>query len=95
MLMCIVAKCPPLLVQLWPTHQDLHARAAHAADAPEVSAEAEGDYRMKRWPLIRHLRWWYLTWQCNRRWRTCAREDWRRPNTTDDALLDAVWKGEA
>lgn len=51
---------------------------------------------MKRWPVIRHIRWLYLSW-CVQRWT----QRWAElvgcfpiPNENDLRYLDAVWKGE-
>jgi hypothetical protein len=51
---------------------------------------------MKRWPVIRHIRWLWLAWRV-RRW---ARE-WGNigiglgyPTEHDLRVLDAIWRGE-
>ncbi len=52
---------------------------------------------MKRWPIIRHVRWAYLDWRVH----SWARE-WGRlgigtgiPNSADLDHLQAIWDGKA
>jgi len=43
---------------------------------------------------IRHVRWCYLNWQFHRWWLTTGRHYWLATNPSDEAYLDAVWRGE-
>lgn len=51
---------------------------------------------MKHWPLIRHVRWWWLNIQVHRWARMWARHGIGLgfPHETDIAYLDKVWRGE-
>jgi hypothetical protein len=49
---------------------------------------------MKRWPLIRHIRWGYALWQM-----ACWYALWSAvgevgPAQSDLDILDAIWRGE-
>lgn len=50
---------------------------------------------MRRWPLIRHLRWLWLAWGLARWWHDVGKYYWVDISPADVAYLDAVWKGEA
>ena len=51
---------------------------------------------MSRWPIIRHIRYYYLLYQVNRHY-----EMWRSLGALpvnahhDYAALDRIWRGEA
>lgn len=51
---------------------------------------------MKRWPIIRHVRYFVNVWRFNR-----ACDQWARmtgfciPQQSDLDYLEAIWKGEA
>ena len=50
---------------------------------------------MKRWPIIRHIRWLYLSWKVERHyeaWRSLGMLPSNREH--DDKILDAIWRGE-
>lgn len=50
---------------------------------------------IKRLPIIRHIRWLYLSWQVERHyeaWRSLGMLPSNRHH--DDAALDAIWRGE-
>jgi CHC2 zinc finger len=57
--------------------------------------QCPGDDPMSRWPIIRHVRWWYLNWRFNRWWLRVGRNHGVAPNPCDEVYLDYVWKGEA
>lgn len=52
---------------------------------------------MKRWPLIRHVRWLVLDWQVHRWARELARFGIGLgvPHHSDLRFLDDVWSGKA
>jgi len=50
---------------------------------------------MKCWPVIRHIRWFYLAWRFDRYWQNLGRHIGAVPNPSDLAFLDKVWKGLA
>jgi hypothetical protein len=50
---------------------------------------------MKRLWGIRHIRYYYLAWQCDRWWRDTGRWYWLIPNERDIAFLEDVWQGKA
>ena len=50
---------------------------------------------MKRWPVIRHLRFLWLAWRFEHGWHTVGRHYWLAPNPSDEGYLEAIWKGEA
>lgn len=50
---------------------------------------------MKRWPVVRHIRFLYLRWRFESWWLRCGRYYWLAPNVNDEEYLDAVWRGEA
>lgn len=52
---------------------------------------------MKRWPIIRHIRWFYLNIQVHRYARMWARHGIGigHPHPSDLKHLDAIWKGKA
>ena len=54
-----------------------------------------GGQGMSRWPILRHIRWFYLYWQFTRWWLHVGRYHWLAPNPGDEIYLDDVWKGEA
>ncbi len=50
---------------------------------------------MKRWPIIRHVRWLILSYRVERHyqlWRTLGMLPINRKH--DDDVLDAIWRGE-
>jgi hypothetical protein len=50
---------------------------------------------MKRWPIVRHLRWLYWWWQVERGWRIWV--ELGLPlldRSVDRAMLDDIWNGE-
>lgn len=50
---------------------------------------------MKRFPIIRHMRWLYLSWRVEQHyaaWRKLGMLPSNRDS--DDAVLDAIWRGE-
>lgn len=50
---------------------------------------------MKRWPIIRHVRWAWLTLRFSWWWSGIAPIFPGGPNPADIAYLKAVWRGEA
>lgn len=50
---------------------------------------------IKRLPVIRHIRWLYLSWQVERHYEGML-PTWRSLGNRqiDDAVLDAIWRGE-
>ena len=52
---------------------------------------------MMRWPVIRHIRWLWGTFQVNRHARIWSSVGigLGHINPSDRAVLDAIWKGEA
>jgi hypothetical protein len=51
--------------------------------------------RMKRLPIIRHIRWAWLSWRVEQHykaWRALGMLPVNRDQ--DEAVLDAIWKGE-
>jgi len=49
---------------------------------------------VKRWPLVRHLRFWWLRWRFQAWWWQCRSLWWLAPHGTAEAYLGAVWRGE-
>jgi hypothetical protein len=49
---------------------------------------------MKRLPLIRHIRWFWMLWRINYFWMSCGPGRWFPPDVTEAELLDAIWRGE-
>jgi len=49
----------------------------------------------KRWPLIRHVRYLYLSWCFHRWWMDVGRHYWLAPNELDERFLEDVWNGKA
>jgi hypothetical protein len=50
---------------------------------------------MKRWPIIRHLRWLYFGWRVERHYAMWQRIGYLPVHRHhDDAALDAIWRGE-
>jgi hypothetical protein len=50
---------------------------------------------MKRWPLIRHVRWLILARRVEQHYRLWASLGMLPVNRHhDDAVLDAIWRGE-
>lgn len=48
---------------------------------------------MKRWPIIRHIRWfWYMN-QLRRWWNSVGKHYWLTPNLEDIQFLNDVWEG--
>lgn len=47
---------------------------------------------MKRWAIIRHVRYFYHVWKFNRWWKT-ARYTFIVPNKMDLEYLDGIWEG--
>ena len=50
---------------------------------------------MKRWPLIRHVRFFWAAWRLARWWKTVGSHYWLAPNPLDERYLEAIWKGKA
>ena len=51
---------------------------------------------MKRLPIIRHIRWLYLSWRVEQHYRNWAMLGMLPINRhLDDAHLDRIWRGEA
>ena len=50
---------------------------------------------MKRWPLIRHVRWLVLAYAFAAWWAEIGQDLWLAPNASDLQFLDDVWKGRA
>lgn len=50
---------------------------------------------MKRWPIIRHVRWLYHYWILWRWWKFFGRHFWLTPNLRDLEHLDQIWRGDA
>jgi hypothetical protein len=51
---------------------------------------------MKRWPIIRHIRWLYLTHRVNQHYRTWLALGYLPVNADSDyEHLDKIWRGEA
>lgn len=50
---------------------------------------------MKCLPIIRHIRWLYLSWQVERHYEMWSSLGMLPVNRSrDDAVLDAIWRGE-
>lgn len=50
---------------------------------------------MKRWPIIRHARYFWLLWQVNRHYELWVRLGMLPVDADRDyAVLDAIWRGE-
>ena len=51
---------------------------------------------MKRWPVIRHVRYFWLAWQVSRWARAWGQAGIGLgvPNQADVAHLEAIWRGE-
>lgn len=49
---------------------------------------------MKRWPIIRHIRWAWHVWRFNR-WARLWMSLGYVPNESDLDHLDRIWRGEA
>jgi hypothetical protein len=50
---------------------------------------------MKRWPVIRHVRWLYFTWRVNRHYDAWLKLGYLPVNADlDYAHLDMIWRGE-
>jgi hypothetical protein len=47
---------------------------------------------IKRLPIIRHVRWLILTWKVERHYAMLGSPPVHRHH--DDAVLDAIWRGE-
>lgn len=50
---------------------------------------------MKRWPIIRHVRYFLLRRQLARFWNDYGRNFWLCVNEQGLIYLDLVWRGEA
>ena len=50
---------------------------------------------IKRWPIIRHLRWLLLSIEFQMWWRDAGRFYGSVPNQADIEYLDKVWRGDA
>ena len=50
---------------------------------------------MKRWPVMRHVRWLWLDLCLFWWWDTVGKHYWVGPNPKDIQFLDEVWKGKA
>lgn len=49
---------------------------------------------MRRWPIIRHVRWFYLNVRFNLWWNSLPPALFICPNPSDLEYLDKVWRGE-
>lgn len=49
---------------------------------------------MKRWPVIRHVRWFWLAILFEIWWRRVGHRHGLVPSQSDLAYLDRVWRGE-
>ena len=49
---------------------------------------------IKRWPIIRHLRWLWYSWQLARWMQFWSRAGLTLPNIHDLEYLNRVWRGE-
>lgn len=50
---------------------------------------------MKRWPIIRHVRYFYLLYKVNEHYEFWAQMGMMPSNSDNDyAVLDAIWRGE-
>lgn len=50
---------------------------------------------MKRWPIIRHVRYFIIAYHFNRWWFEFGRHHWLVPNESDLKYLDDVWNDHA
>lgn len=52
---------------------------------------------MLRWPVVRHLRYYFHAYRCYRFAQWCGQRGLGlgHPNPHDLAVLEAIWKGEA
>ena len=50
---------------------------------------------MKRWPIIRHIRYFILQRRLARWWQRYGRHHFLLVNERDLLYLDRVWRGEA
>lgn len=50
---------------------------------------------MKRWPVIRHIRYWVLSIKFALWWGRAGRHLGAFPNPNDIEYLNAVWRGKA
>lgn len=50
---------------------------------------------MSRWPVIRHVRYAYLSWRFRGWWQNIGRHLGAVPNESDIKYLENVWKGKA
>ena len=48
---------------------------------------------MKRWPIIRHIRFFYLRWRFNVWWAAYGQYLGAAPNESDLEHLQKVWEG--
>jgi len=55
----------------------------------------EGGHEVKRWPIIRHIRWLVYALQFDRWWESVGRHHWLAPNQADLRYLRDVWQGKA
>jgi hypothetical protein len=49
---------------------------------------------MKRWPIIRHIRWLYYNHQLLHWWKHYGQHFWLTPNDADFEFLNDVWNGK-
>lgn len=47
----------------------------------------------KKWPIIRHIRYFYWAWKFDRYWQN-YKHVFLVPNDGDMQYLDAIWRGE-
>lgn len=50
---------------------------------------------MKRWPIVRHVRYLWMVWRFWRWWTTFGHLIAAVPNEADLKFLEAVWEGRA
>lgn len=49
---------------------------------------------MRRWPIIRHIRWYYLAYGHAKNWIDFGRHQYLFQNQDDWKFLERVWRGE-
>ena len=50
---------------------------------------------MKRWPIVRHVRYWWLSRRLGRFFTRYDRHSYLLVSVDDMLFLDRVWRGEA
>lgn len=50
---------------------------------------------MKRWPVIRHIRWAWHSYRFCRWWEQVGSHYWLVVNDNDIKTLNKIWRGEA